>query len=292
MLDKILDKVMFSKWREVDKHRLASRINDERIKTHEFAYIDDGVRGHLADLYEIGGEHDAVINVHGGGLMYGYKEYSAAYCHEYVKRGMAAYNINYRISYDGAELCGMLADVAAAVTRIVNDGKYERYFLTGDSAGAYLAALYIMLSKNEEMSRAFGVTTTDAHVSGLGVVCGMLNGLEGNIAMQAVRRLAFSKDYKKSDYCKYLNVVDCDVSLLPPTYVQTSADDPFHKVNLAFKAALDTHGVKNTLKYYPKERGIRYEHVFAVNDCARPTAQTQLDEMVEFFKCIRYLKNN
>lgn len=283
MLDRFLDKVMFSKWRDIDEQRLASRSLDERIKTHEFAYIDDGVRGHLADLYEIGGEHDAIINVHGGGLMYGYKEYSAAYCHEYVKRGMAAYNINYRISYDGAELCGMLADVAAAVERIVNDGKYERYYLTGDSAGAYLAALYILTSKNEDISRAFGVTTTDAHISGLCVVCGMLNGLENDIALQAVRKLAFAKDYKKSDYYKYLNILNCDLSLLPPTYVQTSADDPFHKVNINFYNALNALGVKATLKYYPKERGKKYEHVFAVNDCTRAAAQTQLDETVKFF---------
>lgn len=286
MLEKILDKVMFSKWRDIDEQRLASREEDCRIKTREFAYIDDGVRGHLADLYEIGGERGAVINIHGGGLMYGYKEYSAAYCHEYVKRGMAAYNINYRISYDGAKLRDMLADVAAAVEFIVNENKYERYFLTGDSAGAYLAALYIMLSKNADMARAFGVTTTDAHISGLGVVCGMLNGLENDIALQAVRKLAFAKDYKKSDYYKYLNVLNCDLSLLPPTFVQTSADDPFHKLNIDFYNALDALGVKSTLKYYPKERGKRYEHVFAVNDCARPAAQTQLDETVAFFKSI------
>lgn len=279
---------MLDGWAKDEEKRLSGWVKDARVTAVEASYLDDDIRGHKYDVYTMnetaaaGSAPYPVINIHGGGLMYGYKEGEAPYCYEIVKRGFKVYNLNYRTAYDDADLIGMLRDVSAAFEKIFKEE--EAAYVTGDSAGAFLAALVIMIGKSDRLKNLFGVNAPDVNVKAAAFISGMMTALDKNLGFAALRKICFEKGYAKKPYAKCLDFSSLDeISLLPPCYLATGDDDALRKMTLDFKSTLDNHNVPNFLRYYKKEKGKKLGHVFAVNYWNLPESQLQIDEMCNFF---------
>ena len=70
----------------------------------DIPYIDDGDKAHLMDIYRPEGSEDkllpVIVNIHGGGLLIGNKEFNRFFCAKLAKLGYLVFSIEYRLVPD------------------------------------------------------------------------------------------------------------------------------------------------------------------------------------------------
>ena len=119
----------------------------------DLSYKDDGDLYHNFDIYygnSSGNLLPTVINVHGGGLVYGIKEICKQACVYMAKFGFNVANINYRLLPD-VTLRDQIKDVIDGLTYIYENShrlnlRSDKIFLTSDSAGSFLTLAALALS--------------------------------------------------------------------------------------------------------------------------------------------------
>ena len=112
--------------------------------TENIAYADDNEKAHRLDIFRPQNAKDTmlpvIINVHGGGLLLGNKEFNRYFCALLCKKGFLVYSIEYRLVPD-CMIFDQLRDVFAAMDfikkRVKPDGgDLSHVYMVGDSGGA------------------------------------------------------------------------------------------------------------------------------------------------------------
>lgn len=101
-----------------------------------------------------------IINVHGGGWVYGDKELYQFYCMSLAEQGFAVVNFTYRLA-PGHKYPAQMEDLNTVVKWMFQHGKQYgldtgNVFLIGDSAGAHLTSLYTCICTNPEYRAHYG----------------------------------------------------------------------------------------------------------------------------------------
>ena len=145
-LDPVL-KLFWKNTERMDNKRIATlRFPEGVYESNNHEYLSDGNAYHKLDVYypeNAEGKLPVIIDVHGGGWMYGDKELNKNYCLTLAKRGNVVFNISYRL-YPEVTADEQLRDVAAAL-KWINENldsfpcDRDSICLTGDSAGGMLA---------------------------------------------------------------------------------------------------------------------------------------------------------
>lgn len=118
-------------------------------------YVDDGKWQHALDIFFPKGTRgtlQTVIDIHGGGWMFGTKELNEYYCMSLAREGVAVVDINYTLVPD-IDLKGQIAEVVQALNWVAAHGREHHcntrsVSVTGDSAGAALALLAAVANTN------------------------------------------------------------------------------------------------------------------------------------------------
>jgi acetyl esterase/lipase len=129
----------------------------------DIPYINDGHKGHLLDVYyseDVKGKLPVIIEIHGGGFLYGYKEMNKLYGYHLAKRGFIVFNINYRLAFSDTKVLGQIQDVATAINWIGDNinsypAEKEKIFITGESAGGLLATMITLIAKSQRLQKLF-----------------------------------------------------------------------------------------------------------------------------------------
>ena len=143
------------------------------------------------------GRYPVMFNIHGGGFMAGDKKYRRALCTWYATAGFFTINVNYGL----CPRCNFptpLIHLVDALNWVVRFAKILRLDLskmvvTGDSAGAYYAAMLATICQNEQMQSALKVKTK-AKFGAAVLNCGLYD-LENAIK----RRMLFNLNKKVFD---------------------------------------------------------------------------------------------
>ena len=120
---------------------------------------------HLLDIYrprDAEGKIPVIIDVHGGGWVYGDKVLYSHYCMDMARRGFAVVNFNYRLAPRNRFPAGF-EDMNDAVRFTLEHGEeygldLRNVFLVGDSAGAHMAAMYACMCADPEYAARFPFT--------------------------------------------------------------------------------------------------------------------------------------
>ncbi|MDR1948769.1 MAG: alpha/beta hydrolase [Spirochaetaceae bacterium] len=290
-----------SNWRSVkkqDEKRLAAQTPIPGItQVRDLPYINDENRMHLLDIYypeQTRGLLPVIIDIHGGGWMYGTKELNRNYNLTLAAEGFAVVNLNYRLLPE-TDLRGQVQDIFACLRWLTENGAgfhcdLEQAFLTGDSAGGHLAGLTLCILLSPELQDLYGVTGAGFRIRAAALSHGVckLRGkpLSGfGILDREMFRLWFGDKPEQNPIYNHSGFEETARGLtLPPMLLISSEPDRYHYQSLALEQYLGGTGGVYRTKFWKREQGKQLGHVFHIlYPHWRESIETNR-EMSRFFK--------
>ncbi len=262
------------------------------IKNKDIPYINDGKRSHLLDIYSIEGQTKdtpVIVDIHGGGLFYGYKELNLNFNCELVKRGFKVVSLSYTL-LPSTTLRNQLQEIVKAFEFIQeNSEKYElnmdNVSLVGDSAGALLAYLSTALNNSEELQNTLAITSANFPIKSLGLIAIMLDTTRTDF-LEKIKYVISCKKEKKLDGIKYLFDPKTVVSIadFPKTFFNTSKQDFLSPESICLHELFEKKGVNCVLHNWDEGKEYELGHVFPVSYPLYKESIQEIDDMCNFFR--------
>ena len=294
----LLDKIFGAFWqntKRMDDKRIATLTPPSGIKeTNDIFYLDDGHKHHQLDVYYPEGTKESdrlpvIIDIHGGGWMYGDKELNKYYCLELATKGYVVFNMSYRL-YPEVGAKQQLQDIAHCLAWInKNLSSFpcdeNNIYLTGDSAGGMLAAFTAMLSESEKMRELYDTVDFSLKFNAVGLTSPVPR-MNGEFPMSFYTKKMLGKDWEKEPWSDYVNLEDIlSLGKMPPTFMLTSSGDFLARKETRFAAELyRKEGIDCQLMDFEKYEGKDLPHVFPVIYPFNEESQRAINEMLTFFK--------
>lgn len=284
------------------KQRLAFELDAaERDKTqsmpagvtieHNVPYMADSIEAHRMDIYRPDGSENTVlpviINIHGGGLIIGNKEFNRFFCAKLCALGYLVFSIEYRLIPD-CMVFDQFSDVCNAFNYIQAhlceyNGDADHIYGVADSGGAYLLTYTAAMNKCHTLAKAAHVKPHNISFRALGLISGMFYTTRFDKIGMFLPAYLYGKNYKKQSFAKYVNPENPElVTSLPPCYLVTSRYDNLRKYTLDFVEALGRYGIVYELSEYMKGRHLT--HAFSVFRPDFKESEETLSDMHAFFE--------
>lgn len=277
-----------------DKNRLerATYALDGVEVVSDLSYKDEGDFYHDFDIYYGKSSENlipTVINVHGGGLVYGSKELCKQTCIYLAKFGFNVVNINYRLLPD-VNFRDQIRDVLDASTYIYNNAHMlninpDKIFLTSDSAGSFLTLAAYAIMKDENFKEIFDIPAKKIDFAGFGFISPM-TGLVKNGSLALINEAA-RKDLSNEQIFFTPNILRAfKNSPLQPTIIISSEEDFIRSQALGLKNFLDDRNTKYKLLDFKKITAYPLGHSFAISHPDLRESKLVIKEISDFFKNI------
>ncbi|MBR1598405.1 MAG: alpha/beta hydrolase [Lachnospiraceae bacterium] len=309
-------------------HKDATVVSEANIENAADAGPQASDKWHLLDVYRPRSASDTklpvIVNVHGGGWVYGDKDVYQYYCMDMCLRGFAVVNFSYRLAPE-YKYPAQLEDTCTAFRWVMENAEEygfdtDSIYAVGDSAGANILALYCLMGTNEEYAEKyrFDVLRNAPHVLGdkknadsdmNGNVDG---GISYNVDEDITRKLCVPKavalncgaydlnssrremkgfmselmqNHGTPEEIEMLNVTKYINKNFPPTFLMTCYGDFLKDQAPLLEEKLKGLGIIYTSRLYGSEEE-PLKHVFHC-DIRMDAAKLCNDETCEFFGSIR-----
>lgn len=283
-------------WKIGDEKRDAGLTTPENIQRYDdLPYGPDPMWNKL-DVYrpkEAKGKLPVIVNIHGGGWVYGDKELYQFYGMTLAQRGFAVVNFTYRLAPED-KYPAQLEDINHVVLWMYeNQDVYgldmDHVFMVGDSAGGHLCGLYSAICTNQEYAKNYELKVPDGFVpEAVALNCGVYNPMDDEVVIGKEEDIELMEDFlpeKGSEReRKLINLTDHITSDFPPVYLMTAVGDFCRPQASLLENILKKNGVYYEFKTYGTEEKPLY-HVFHVT-IQEPEGQKCNDEECEFFRRI------
>ena len=278
---------------KMDAKRIASQTEPEGlVKILDIPYIDDGEKAHLLDIYYPEGTTEklpVIIDIHGGGWMYGYKEINKNFCLKLAEKGFLVASINYRLA--GKVLFDdQIRDIFTSLKWLNENLKdypadMNNIFLAGDSAGGHFSCVTTAVNLNEEMQNDFGVPYCGFDFNAVAAICPAVDLLSPNFLMNVNVPILLGDKWRKSKFKKYLDVNQIISKDFPPFYVNTATNDFLKKQCYKLRDILERNSIEYQFHDFKEKENDKYlTHVFNVVNPFSNFGDEANTEIAEFFK--------
>lgn len=286
---------MRKEWKENDAKRDAGLTTPEDVvRFDDLQYSVDTV-WNLLDVYRpknVSGKLPVIVNIHGGGWVYGDKELYQFYCMSLAQRNFAVVNFTYRLAPEVKFPAALIDTNEVIAWMYENQEKYgldmEHVFLVGDSAGGHLAGLYSAICTSPGYAEHYHFKVPHGFVpTAVALNCGayVLFGSHQTLSESQdddLIRGDLLREHGSERERALLNVPDHVTGAYPPVYLMTAVGD-FCRPQASFlEEALKKNGVYYEFRTYGSEEDPLY-HVFHVT-VQEPQGQRCNDEECDFFR--------
>ena len=244
----------------------------------DIAYADDGIKAHVLDIYRPEDSQEkilpVIINVHGGGLIIGNKEFNRYFCALLCKKGFLIYD--------------QIADVFMAMDYIkerlaADGGDSSHVYMAGDSGGACLITYVNAIQNSTNIARAANVTPSGLRINALGLISGMFYTSRFDKIGLFLPKYLYGRDYKKTPFAKYVNPENRELlNSLAPVWLVTSHNDFLRRYTTDFEKALTRAEREHELVVFPKNK--KLTHAFSVFEPFMPESGAVIDMMAEYLR--------
>ena len=301
----LIRELFFESWKDhepKDAERKAVQCPpDGVLAKRDIVYLQQDDHTELMDIFfteKAKGMLPVIVDVHGGGWVYGNKELNEYFCMELAKLGFVVCDINYRLC-PVTDLKGQVQDVTAALQWIFDHihqyvGDSEQRSVTGDSAGAQLAFLVCAASANEAYRRSYEITSLSKPIKALGLTC----------PVSCLHEMAKSQDEMTREWMQVLyggepeqsSLWNCsdyadiltDCKELPSIYILTTkGDQKYYRQSLALHDLMNRKQIEHVYREWESMENKDLGHVFNVLYPACQDSRAANQEMVYFFLNVR-----
>ncbi len=280
-------------WAIGDAKRDEGLTTPESIRRFDNISYGPYANENLLDIYvkkDVTTLQPTIVNIHGGGWVYGSKEIYQFYCMSLAERGFTVVNINYRLAPE-TRFPGAVEDINAALTFIENNGKdffidKDRLILIGDSAGGQLVSHYATIFTNPAFAKLFDFNLPNVSIKALGLHCGVYDGKarayeKGQLFAEEYLGLGGKKPsaelVERVDALKYMT------GDFPPSFIVSAENDFLLSGVRPMKKHLEKLGVPCEAKVYGTKKRKEVAHVFEVN-IRLPEATECNDDACAFYR--------
>ncbi len=267
----------------------------EVIREADIPYAGDTLPAHRLDIYYPREAKDSkadsllpvMINIHGGGLLIGNKEFNRPFCERIARKGFLVFSLEYQLIPD-CMIFDQFQDVFLAFDYIKEHlGRYhgdpERIYSSADSGGACLLTYVSAMQNSQKLADAAGVTPSPLKPRAIGLISGMFYTTRKDKIGLFLPPYLYGKHYKKGAFAPYVNPEHEDiVSSLPPCFLATSHDDYLQSYTVSFAKALSRYQVPCKLLNLPSDR--RLTHAFSVFNPSLPESEALISDMLQFLQ--------
>lgn len=298
----IFEPILRKNWENterMDAKRIASQTEPDTCEQIlDIPYIDDGERAHLLDIYYPKGTTEklpVIIDIHGGGWMYGYKEINKNFCLKLAEKGFLVASINYRLAGGETRFDHQIKDIFSALKWLGENLKNypadtNNIFLAGDSAGGHFSCVTTAVNMSEDMQKDFDVEYCGFDFKAVAAICPAIDLLSPNFIMNINVPVLLGEKYKQSPLKKYLDVAQIISKDFPPFYVNTAKNDFLKKQCYKLRDLLSENRIEYCFHDFSEEiyNPSELTHVFNVVNPFSVQGDLSNTEIAEFFK--RYIK--
>lgn len=245
------------------------------------------------DLYrpleQEGKKLPVIVNIHGGGWVYGDKELYQYYCMSLAEHGFAVINFTYRLAPEFKFPSG-LEDVNSVINWAFDHAeKYlldmDHVFLIGDSAGAHMTGLYSNICTNPSYAEKFSFTVRAGFVpTAVCMNCGAyrINYSDDPKDMNSGLMNDLIEGGASTEKMKILQVADFMTPDFPPTFYMTCTGDFLKEQAPILMRALLDNNIPSEFHFFG-DKDHELGHVF---HCNMKTADARKCNRIEceFFK--------
>jgi acetyl esterase/lipase len=231
------------------------------------------------------GRLPVIVSIHGGGWVYGSKEIYQFYGMDLARRGFAFVNFSYRLAPEN-KFPASIEDTNSVFAWILDNA--ERYgfdtdniFAVGDSAGAFLLAVYSCILTDPALAADFAkyITPADVKLRGVGLNCGLYTTAKLDDFLGE-----YIPEENSAEILRLLDSVSHVTKDFPPAYILTSNGDFLVDAPHVLIKALEENGVKYSFKVYGSDEEKLF-HVFHC-DIKSAAAKQANDDECGFFKAL------
>lgn len=277
-----------------------NRMSAERQKTLPFpegvteypniSYIErSSDPAHRLDIYRPAGRENeclpVIVNVHGGGMILGHKEFNRSFCGILSTMGFLVFSLEFRLVPE-VSMYEQFADISAGMDFVQSllptyHGDPEHIYAIGDSGGACLLTYAVAMQKSKTLAQAAKVTPSSLNIRALGLISGMFYTTKFDKIGLFLPKYFYGKNYKKSAFAPYTDPEHPDiVTSLPPCYLITSRNDHLQHYTLNYEKALERHKVPHELLNYPENP--KLTHAFCVFEPFLEESKDAIEKMIAF----------
>lgn len=221
-----------------------------------------------------------LINVHGGGWVYGTKEDFKYYCMHLATHGFAVVNFNYGLAPEH-KFPSQIEDIEAVVEWVLREGAGhgldpERIFMVGDSAGAHLTTIYAGSGSHKPKAVALNCGVFDiqkASKPGMFSFRSLVRDLmpENDIPPNAISPHAISA-----------NAISHVNEGYPPVFLMTSTGDFLKEQSFMLREKLGEENIPHMFKVCGSKTKLLF-HVFHLDMDMKESRKCAKD-MCDYFK--------
>lgn len=269
-----------------------NEISSEGIREHrDIPYTNRSGKKLLMDIFEPivspGTELPVIVNIHGGALIMGSKDFSEGFCRQLARRGYLVCSLEYRLIPD-VRVYEQFDDVCAGMDcvgrKLVEfDVDLTRIYLVAESAGAYLATYVAAMRKSRVLQEAVGYAPSRMNFKALGLISGMFYTTRKDATGRFLARSFYGKDEKSKNMARFTNPEDPEIIYnIPPCYLVTSKADMLERYTLDFAGELGNKGVEHKLRHMGSDP--KLIHAFPVLRPDLPESERVIDEIIDWFR--------
>ncbi|PKK39290.1 hypothetical protein ABB02_01522 [Clostridiaceae bacterium JG1575] len=226
-----------------------------------------------------------VIDLHGGGLIYGTHRLNRWSNAELSQRGFTVVSLDYPL-IPHVSLKDQIRSVLWSVQQLLQrkDLRWDRrnLFFKGDSGGALLAALCCAIGGDEPLAALFDVPKQSI-LRGLAMIHPMVNTRRLGILGFLDRHLVPEKELGGACHQTLLNPLSL-LPLLPPVFLVTSKNDwMFHRESAILAQELKRQNIPHVFKNHAFRWRKPLNHVFMITHTHLPESQILYEELAAIF---------
>ena len=230
------------------------------------------------------GKLPVIVNIHGGGYVYGSTKQYQFYCMDLAQRGFAVVSFNYHLA-PKYKFPTPVRDTNLVMEWICRKAEIygfdtDNVVIVGDSAGAQLASQYAVICTDPGYAKIMEITPPEFTLRAVGLNCGMYDLKEraGEIPGNKLMVDYFTKD--PSVYGKKLDVLSHVTEKFPPAYLLSAKGDFLVEQCRPMAELIRSKGVPCEYRIYGDEKTGHVFHLDMRSDLARKAN----DEEIAFIR--------